>query len=150
MFKLNSLTLKLGALGLLGGTLALTSGCGSNSQASNAQTPPPPSLSAPVRSVDSQDSSAPVETASARSVGSSQPLPAVQTPAYAPAPAPSPMVSSTPSPSASLGGKVYVLQKGDTLYGVARKYGVSPKALIAANNFQDPNHLAVGTKVQIP
>ena len=48
------------------------------------------------------------------------------------------------------GSKTYQMQKGDTLYGVARKFNVAPSKLIAANNFKDPNHLPVGTMVAIP
>jgi len=44
----------------------------------------------------------------------------------------------------------YVMQKGDTLYGIARRYNIPPKQLIAANNFPNPDRLGVGTKVRLP
>ena len=47
-------------------------------------------------------------------------------------------------------GRYHVLQKGETLYAVARTYNVKPKRIIDANQFRDPNRLSVGTKVYIP
>ncbi|MBI3829161.1 MAG: LysM peptidoglycan-binding domain-containing protein [Planctomycetes bacterium] len=125
-----------------------STGCG-GSHAAGAQSPPPPSLAAPVRVESSQASMAatvvPAEKAGSmdnREVGSSTPLPSI--PSAAPAPA-----ETVPVPS-DAHGKTYVMQKGDTLYGVARKFNVPPKQLIAANNFSDPNKVNVGTKIRIP
>jgi len=109
--------------------------------------PPPPSLAEPVRPAKNE----PVAAATVvpadeykflenRQVGSTTPLPNV--PSETPA---------TPAPAEAAGSdKVYVMQKGDTLYGVARKFNVPPKQLIAANNFPDPNKVNAGTKVRIP
>lgn len=125
----------------------VSTGCG-GSQAAKAQSPPPPSLSEPVRPVSSEGTStANVVPADEykflehRQVGSSTPLPSV------PAEAPKAEVAATTTDAS---GKVYVMQKGDTLYGVARKFNVPPKQLIAANNFSDPNKVNVGTKIRIP
>lgn len=128
-------------------TAIVSTGCGSKSRAAGAQSPPPPSLAEPVRPAKNE----PVAAATVvpadeykflenRQVGSTTPLPNVpsETPA-APAPA-----------EAAGNDKVYVMQKGDTLYGVARKFNVPPKQLIAANNFPDPNKVNAGTKVRIP
>jgi murein DD-endopeptidase MepM/ murein hydrolase activator NlpD len=54
-------------------------------------------------------------------------------------------------PSAAAAEVVYhVLAKGETLYSVARVYGISPIALAAANSIDDPEHLLPGTKLVIP
>lgn len=127
-------------------TAMLSAGCGSKSRAEGAQAPPPPSLAEPVRPAPAQTQTANVVPADEykflenRQVGHSTPLPSV------PADAPKAEVTTTTDAS----GKVYVMQKGDTLYGIARKFNVPPKQLIAANNFPDPNKVNVGTKVRIP
>ena len=38
----------------------------------------------------------------------------------------------------------YTVQRGDTIYGIARQFGVSVRALIDANNLQPPYQLTVG------
>jgi LysM repeat protein len=54
------------------------------------------------------------------------------------------------SPPASSEAKEYVIGKGDTLGAIARKNGVSLKALMEANPGVDAKKLQVGHKVQIP
>jgi murein DD-endopeptidase MepM/ murein hydrolase activator NlpD len=44
----------------------------------------------------------------------------------------------------------HVLAKGETLYGVARTYGVSPEALEFANGIDDPAKLKIGQRLAIP
>ena len=51
-----------------------------------------------------------------------------------------------PEPS----GGVYVLRPNDTLYGVARQFGVSVSYLQACNNIDDPSQLQVGQRLTIP
>ncbi|MEM8954874.1 MAG: LysM peptidoglycan-binding domain-containing protein [Verrucomicrobiota bacterium] len=83
-------------------------------------------------------------------------------PGPAPAPAPAPSVAraepvaSTPAdpgpPAAveSLGGDSYVVQKGDTPYGIARKFGISYQELMKANGIDDPRFLKIGQKITVP
>lgn len=47
-------------------------------------------------------------------------------------------------------GVVYVVQAGDTLYSIARRYGVSVAAITAANGIVNPNHIYVGQQLIIP
>ncbi len=48
------------------------------------------------------------------------------------------------------GGVTYVVQRGDTLYGIARRYGVTVQALVKANKLANPNRLDVGQQLIIP
>jgi LysM repeat protein len=138
------------------GAMVCTSGCG-KSRAAAAQNPPPQSLSEPVRvssvaSVPDDPPAIPVSINNdygSQKTGESRELPSFIDPARPAAPVSKP---AAPPVTASTGGngKYHTMQKGETLYAVSRKYNVKPKALIDANNFKDPNHLAVGTKVFIP
>ena len=164
---------RMALVALVIGSSVMTSGCSSKSKAAAAQNPPPPSLSAPVRPEPSTTSepSTPSQVVPADEYAfmkknpdgtSSKPLPQV-TPTStdlvaannmpsqaAPAPMASKPVTQPPVASAPGTGKSYTMQKGDTLYAVARKYNVPPKNLIAANNFKDPNNVMAGTRVNIP
>jgi len=44
----------------------------------------------------------------------------------------------------------HVLEKGETLYSVARSYGVSPDAIAKANSLDDPSRLRAGKRLLIP
>ena len=132
------------------GLLSFTSGCKKDHGVSEAQNPPPPSLSAPVR-VEEQPAPPKPATVTVvpaeeyaflkdRQAPASTPLPTVQPAA--------PVVA--PVGNAGIKPDYYTLQKGDTLYAVARKYNIPPKQLMAANNFPNPDRLPVGTKVKLP
>jgi membrane-bound lytic murein transglycosylase D len=45
---------------------------------------------------------------------------------------------------------VHVVKPGDTLYGLARRYGVSIPALSAANGLSSKSHLTAGDRLEIP
>ncbi len=62
------------------------------------------------------------------------PLP--PTPTFTPAPTPTPVI--------------HVVESGDTLFGIALEYGVSPEAIQQANGLDDPQYLRVGQALIIP
>ncbi|HHU36470.1 MAG TPA: LysM peptidoglycan-binding domain-containing protein [Treponema sp.] len=45
---------------------------------------------------------------------------------------------------------IHILKKGETLYGVSRKYKVSADAIMQYNNISNPDKLQVGHKLRIP
>jgi LysM repeat protein len=44
----------------------------------------------------------------------------------------------------------YAIASGDTMSGIAKKFGVTMQALLAANNLTDPNLVRVGQKIKVP
>lgn len=44
----------------------------------------------------------------------------------------------------------YIVQRGDTIFGIARKFGIKASAIIAANNLSNPNLIHAGLKLIIP
>ena len=46
--------------------------------------------------------------------------------------------------------EIYVVKSGDTLYGIARRYGVPADTLAEANQLQNPSLLSVGQALLIP
>ncbi|MFH0937954.1 MAG: LysM peptidoglycan-binding domain-containing protein [Planctomycetota bacterium] len=141
------------------GALLFSLGCGKTNVA-NAQTPPPQSLSEPVRPIKAEISPAPLIPISDNTLdladqkpGESRALPVFVPPTPPPAPAvavrairESPLLTD----NASKGKKCHILAKGETIYALSKMYNVKPKDIIAANQFKDPNHLVVGTKIYIP
>ncbi|GHV73549.1 peptidoglycan-binding protein LysM [Spirochaetia bacterium] len=51
---------------------------------------------------------------------------------------------------ASADEKVHVIQKGDTIYSLARSYGVKPQDILDLNGIKDPDRVLLGQKVRIP
>jgi murein DD-endopeptidase MepM/ murein hydrolase activator NlpD len=47
-------------------------------------------------------------------------------------------------------GPVYVVQSGDSLWGIAQRFGVSMTELASINNITDPNQLSEGMTIIIP
>jgi LysM repeat protein len=45
---------------------------------------------------------------------------------------------------------VYVVRQGDTLYSVARRYGITVSAIMQANGLQNPNRIYAGQRLVIP
>ncbi|NOL49643.1 peptidoglycan DD-metalloendopeptidase family protein [Pelistega europaea] len=65
--------------------------------------------------------------------------------------------SSHKAPISSVGGYssggasagTYVVQRGDTLYSIARRYGVSVKSLLSMNNISNPSQIEVGQRIRV-
>jgi lipoprotein NlpD len=47
-------------------------------------------------------------------------------------------------------GTTHVVRKGDTLYRIARTYGIDPRELMDANGITDPTTLAPGQEIFVP
>lgn len=47
-------------------------------------------------------------------------------------------------------GVTHVVQRGDTLYSIARRYGVTVQSLVQANGILNPNLIYVGQRLSIP
>ncbi|MEO3430293.1 M23 family metallopeptidase [Pelagibius sp. CAU 1746] len=104
----------------------------------------------------------PVETAAAQPLAAAPsaavevqqlaPLTAVSQPV--PMPAAKPLAAAQPAAvqqaSAMLAGGRYVVAKGDSLYGIARRFGLPIRAVIDANKLQPPYALSVGQALTIP
>jgi LysM repeat protein len=54
------------------------------------------------------------------------------------------------SPAYAPGPTVHVVQRGETLYSIARRYGVSVGAICAANSIADPSLIYAGQQLVIP
>lgn len=47
-------------------------------------------------------------------------------------------------------GQIYVIQAGDTIYRISRRYGVTVEAILAVNPGLDPDRLFIGQRICIP
>ena len=45
---------------------------------------------------------------------------------------------------------VYVVKRGDTLWSIARQFGVSVNTIVEANGIEDLPHLVIGQALVIP
>lgn len=81
--------------------------------------------------------------------GSTQTMPAQLStqPAASPV-APAPAVVA--SPSATPEGFTHVIESGESLYTIARKYNVTTGAIVSANGLGSPDKIFVGQKIVIP
>jgi LysM repeat protein len=78
-------------------------------------------------------------------------------PAFVPPPPPTPVpvprpptptpTSVPPTPTPQI---VHVIVSGDTLFALALKYDITVDDIVKANNIQNPNNVALGTKLIIP
>ncbi|MGI6207847.1 MAG: LysM peptidoglycan-binding domain-containing protein [Anaerolineae bacterium] len=63
---------------------------------------------------------------------------------------PTPVPTDTPEPEPTAPARVHVVQAGETLSGIAERYGVSLQALIEANDIANPSLVVVGQELVIP
>lgn len=61
-----------------------------------------------------------------------------------------PGTGSSGSTSTGGGDTVYTVKAGDTLSGIAAKYGTTYQALASYNGISNPNKISVGQKIKIP
>lgn len=61
-----------------------------------------------------------------------------------------PTPTSRPSSGGQDGYVVHVVQRGETLYSIARKYGTTYQAIVRANNIQNPSVIYVGQRINVP
>lgn len=88
-------------------------------------------------------------------------------PTETPTPTPEPTMTETPIPptpepytpepvimpaptTAPAGQITYVVQRGDTLFSLARRYGTTVEAIASANNIANPNQIRAGQVLVIP
>jgi len=57
--------------------------------------------------------------------------------------------AESPSPTTTR-GTTHTVQRGDTYYSIAKRYGISTSALEAANPGVNPNRLSIGQRLTIP
>ncbi len=55
-----------------------------------------------------------------------------------------------PAPAPAKPTQQYTVKSGDTLSGIANRFGTTTSALAKANNISNPNHIKVGQKLTIP
>lgn len=82
-----------------------------------------------------------------------KPKPAeVAKPAPAPAPKPVAKVEPTPAPAPAPAANKdkYQVQRGDTLFGIARQFGIKYQDLMAANGIEKPENLQAGQTLRVP
>jgi LysM repeat protein len=64
-------------------------------------------------------------------------------------PAPSGAVATTEA-TGEAGGVIHVVQTGEWIWQIARKYGVDPQSIIDANNLTNPSRIYPGQELVIP
>ena len=64
-----------------------------------------------------------------------------------PAATSAPAATTAPSTGSTV---TYVVQRGDTLYSLARRYGTTVEAIATANGIANPNQIRVGQTLTIP
>jgi LysM repeat protein len=79
------------------------------------------------------------------------PLSATPEPTVGPSPTPFRMEpTATPPPPAVTGGCYYVVQRGDTLFSIARRFGTTIAAIAQANGLSNPRYIRAGQRLIIP
>jgi murein DD-endopeptidase MepM/ murein hydrolase activator NlpD len=67
-----------------------------------------------------------------------------------PQPTPIAQVAQAPAPASSANSILYVVQRGDTLFRIATRYGVTVNTLTQANSISDPTLIYAGQQIIIP
>lgn len=63
-----------------------------------------------------------------------------------------PAPTTTPTSTSGGGGEsvIYYVKRGDNLYLIARRFGSTVNAIVAANGLRNPNYIWVGQRLVIP
>jgi LysM repeat protein len=61
-----------------------------------------------------------------------------------------PPTTVAPADTSSTAPQDYIVQAGDSLTKIAKKFGVTVAALVAANNIQDADKITEGERLKIP
>ena len=133
-------------LTLAGGVVIVALLAGLGGGGAPAPTPPVIAFASPSPASVTISPATPAPLPSASEAPPSQPPP---TPVVTPEPTPLPTPKPTPQHSPGI-RTTYRVKKGDTLAGIAAKYGVTTKQIRAVNDFGDPPHLRYGTLINIP
>ena len=130
-------------------TAALTP---TENQPSIDSTPPPPStVSAPTEPIPAPQLSPVVQNTPPPALPAPKPVPTPSELAATAKPAAKPATKvETKAPASTSGTRTHTMAKGDTLYGLARKYGVSVSAIQKANKITKPESIRDGAKLIIP
>jgi len=70
-------------------------------------------------------------------------------PTVTPLPTATPTPTPVVTPTATLFPRFYVVQPGDTLWSISRRFGVDIETLVQLNELEDPNLLRVGQELVI-
>jgi murein DD-endopeptidase MepM/ murein hydrolase activator NlpD len=73
-----------------------------------------------------------------------------QRPGKAQRPLPVPLAASEYHEEPEVVGVTHVVRKGETVYRIARAYGIAPDDLLEVNGIADPRQVAVGTELFVP
>uniref|UniRef100_I2Q735 LysM domain-containing protein n=1 Tax=Desulfovibrio sp. U5L TaxID=596152 RepID=I2Q735_9BACT len=103
----------------------------------------------PIRLAEAAPAKAPAE-APAAPARPAQPAPAVKVAKAAPVPVVAPAAPGVPAQARPAAGGAYAVADGDTLWSVAKRLGVSPEALSAANPGIDPRRMSIGQSLAVP
>jgi LysM repeat protein len=63
---------------------------------------------------------------------------------------PLPTTTTTVATTTTAGPKSYIVQRGDSLSKIAKQFGVSVAAIVAANNIANADHIEEGQRLTIP
>jgi LysM repeat protein len=136
------------AVSIIGLVAMLIQGCKRDTSSDN--TPPPTDQDTNTPSMaDTNTPPIDTNTAVVPAPGGTNYAPAMPPAAPIPVPAPTPAPEENQAQTES-GGSEYIVVSGDTLGKIAKKNGVSLKALEAANPDVNPKHLKVKQKLVIP
>ena len=74
------------------------------------------------------------------------------TPSRIPTPVPSAATSPalTPAPGPTEPARTYKVKRGDTLSGIAARFGTTVRVLIDLNDIKNPSRIAIGSRIKLP